>query len=122
MAEKNLKDLLLHTLKDVYFAEHEILKALPEMAKAAGSDKLRQAFETHRSQTEQQVQRLNDVFSLLGEKPEGVPCEAIQSRIAHCHCYDICPALISGLGEAQIPNGVRAGIADRRIRNQPGVA
>jgi len=79
MAEKNLKDLLLHTLKDVYFAEHEILKALPEMAKAAGSDKLRQAFETHRSQTEQQVQRLNDVFGLLGEKPEGVPCEAIQA-------------------------------------------
>ena len=78
MAEKNLKDLLLHTLKDVYFAEHEILKALPEMARAAGTDKLRQAFETHRSQTEQQVQRLNDVFGLLGEKPEGVPCEAIQ--------------------------------------------
>ena len=82
MAEKNLKDLLLHTLKDVYFAEHEILKALPEMAKAAGSDKLRQAFETHRSQTEQQVQRLNDVFGLLGEKPEGVRCEAIQGILA----------------------------------------
>ena len=82
MAEKNLKDLFLHTVKDVYFAEHEILKALPEMAKAAGSDKLRQAFETHRSQTEQQVQRLNDVFGLLGEKPEGVPCEAIQGILA----------------------------------------
>ena len=82
MAEKNLKDLLLHTLKDVYFAEHEILKALPEMAKAAGSDKLRQAFETHRSQTEQQVQRLKDVFGLLGQKPEGVPCEAIQGILA----------------------------------------
>ncbi len=78
MAEKNLKDLFLHTLKDVYFAEHEILKALPEMAEAAGTDKLRQAFETHRSQTEQQVQRLKDVFGILGENAVGVPCEAIQ--------------------------------------------
>ena len=82
MAEKNLKDLLLHTLKDVYFAENEILKALPEMARTAGTDKLRQAFETHRSQTEQQIQRLKDVFGLLGEKPEGVRCEAIQGILA----------------------------------------
>ena len=52
MAEKNLKDLFLHTLKDVYFAEHEILKALPKMAEAAQVPELRQAFETHRTQTE----------------------------------------------------------------------
>ncbi len=78
MAEKNLKDLFLHTVKDVYFAEHEILKALPQMAAAAQTDGLRAAFETHKSQTEQQIRRLEDVFALLGQKAEGVPCEAIQ--------------------------------------------
>ena len=78
MAEKNMKDLLLHTLKDVYYAEHEILKALPKMAQAAESGDLKKAFETHRKQTEGQVQRLNQVFELIGEKPEGEPCEAIQ--------------------------------------------
>ena len=82
MAEKNLKGLLLHTLKDVYFAEHEILKALPKMAQAAQAPQLRQAFETHRAQTEQQVQRLNDVFALLNEQPQGEPCKAIQGIIA----------------------------------------
>ena len=82
MAEKNLKGLLLHTLKDVYFAEHEILKALPKMAEAAQAPQLRQAFETHRAQTEQQVQRLNDVFALLNEQPQGEPCMAIQGILA----------------------------------------
>ena len=78
MAEKNLKDLFLHTVKDVYFAEHEILKALPQMAAAAQTDGLKAAFETHQTQTEQQIRRLEDVFALLGQKAEGVPCEAIQ--------------------------------------------
>jgi ferritin-like metal-binding protein YciE len=82
MAEKNLKGLLLHTLKDVYFAEHEILKALPQMAQAAQSAELKQAFETHRAQTEQQIARLDDVFALLNEKPAGVPCKAIQGILA----------------------------------------
>ena len=82
MPEKNLKDLLLHTLKDVHFAEHEILKALPQMAAAAQTDELKAAFETHRTQTEQQISRLEDVFALLGQKAEGVPCEAIQGILA----------------------------------------
>ena len=82
MAEKNLKGLLLHTLKDVYFAEHEILKALPKMEQAAQSVELKKAFETHRAQTEQQVQRLNDVFALLNEQPQGEPCKAIQGILA----------------------------------------
>jgi ferritin-like metal-binding protein YciE len=77
-----LKDLFFHTLKDVYFAEHEILKALPKMAAAAQAPQLMQAFEAHQAQTEQQVQRLNDVFALLNEQPQGVPCKAIQGIIA----------------------------------------
>jgi ferritin-like metal-binding protein YciE len=82
MAEKSLKDLLLHTLKDVYFAEHEILKALPKMAQAAQRAELKEAFETHREQTEQQVQRLKDVFALLDQQAQGEPCKAIQGIIA----------------------------------------
>jgi ferritin-like metal-binding protein YciE len=82
MAEKNLKGLLLHTLKDVYFAEHEILKTLPKMAQAAQAPRLKQAFETHRGQTEQQIARLADVFALLNERPEGVPCKAIMGILA----------------------------------------
>ena len=82
MAEKNLKGLLLHTLKDVYFAEHEILKTLPKMAQAAQRAELKQAFENHRKQTETQVQRLNDVFALLNEQAQGEPCKAIQGILA----------------------------------------
>jgi ferritin-like metal-binding protein YciE len=78
MAEKNLKDLIVHTLKDVYFAEHEILKALPEMEKAAQHQPLKQAFGKHRQQTEEQVKRLEQVFKVLGQKAEGVPCQAIK--------------------------------------------
>ncbi len=82
MAQKNLKDLILHTLKDVYFAEHEILKALPEMEAAAESQRLREAFSTHRRQTEQQIERLKQVFQSVGARAEGVPCEAIQGILA----------------------------------------
>ena len=82
MAGKDLKDLLLHTLKDVYFAEHEILKALPEMAAKARRPELKRAFEEHRAQTQGQIGRLDQVFGLLGEKAQGVPCEAIKGLLA----------------------------------------
>jgi ferritin-like metal-binding protein YciE len=75
-------ELFLHTLKDVYFAEHEILKTLPKMAQAAKNGRLKQAFDKHRIQTEGQFQRLQRVFSLLDQKAEGAPCEAIQGILA----------------------------------------
>ena len=78
MADKDLKGLLVHTLKDVYFAENAILKALPKMAKAAKASELKAAFETHLKQTEGHVTRLEQAFKLLGLKPEAVPCEAIK--------------------------------------------
>jgi ferritin-like metal-binding protein YciE len=78
MSDKNLNGLLVHTLKDVYFAENAILKALPKMAKAAKEASLQKAFETHLKQTEGHVERLEAVFKLLKLKPEGVPCEAIK--------------------------------------------
>jgi len=79
--EKTLDDLFLHTLKDIYYAEKQILKALPKMAKSAESDELRQAFETHREETEGQVERLEQIFELLGKPARGVACEAINGII-----------------------------------------
>ena len=79
--EKTLNDLFLHTLKDVYYAEKQILKALPKMAKAAESEELKQAFETHRDETEGQIERLEQVFEMLGKAARGVQCEAINGII-----------------------------------------
>jgi ferritin-like metal-binding protein YciE len=74
---KNLKDLFAETLKDIYFAEKQILRALPKMAQEAASPELKQAFETHCRETEGQVQRLNQVFEQLGRPARGKTCEAI---------------------------------------------
>jgi ferritin-like metal-binding protein YciE len=79
--QKTLNDLFLETLKDMYHAEKQILKALPKMAKAAESDQLRQAFEQHRAETEGQVERLEQVFEMLGKAARGKPCEAIQGMV-----------------------------------------
>jgi ferritin-like metal-binding protein YciE len=79
--EKTLEDLFLHTLKDVYYAEKQILKSLPKMAKAAESEELKQAFETHRQETEGQIERLEEVFKILGKAARGVQCEAINGII-----------------------------------------
>jgi ferritin-like metal-binding protein YciE len=79
--QKTLDDLFLETLKDMYHAEKQILRALPKMAKAADSEELRQAFQTHRDETEGQVARLEQVFEMLGKPARGKPCEAIQGII-----------------------------------------
>jgi ferritin-like metal-binding protein YciE len=81
VADKDLKALFLHQLKDTYFAENAILKALPAMAEAAQSDELRGAFAVHLRETEVQVKRLEQVFQIVGERPEGVACKAIQGII-----------------------------------------
>src|ERR1700759_1702844 len=78
MAEKTLNDLFLDTLKDIYFAERQILKNLPKMAKATKSPELKDAFLKHRDQTEQHVERLQEVFELIGRRPQAKTCEAIK--------------------------------------------
>ncbi|MBV9244665.1 MAG: ferritin-like domain-containing protein [Methylobacteriaceae bacterium] len=78
---KMLEDLFLDTLKDIYYAEKQILRALPKMAKAADLNDLRQAFEAHRDQTQTHVERLDQVFELLGRRSQGKTCEAIQGII-----------------------------------------
>ena len=79
--DKNLNDLFLDTLKDIYYAEKQILKALPKMAKAAHSGQLRAAFEKHRGETEGQVERLERVFELIDKPARGKTCEAIQGLL-----------------------------------------
>ena len=79
--EKTLSDLFLEGLKDVYHAEKQILRALPKMAKAAESEELRQAFQTHREETEQQIERLEEVFELVGKPARAKPCQAMQGII-----------------------------------------
>lgn len=74
---KTLEDLFHETLKDIYFAEKQILKALPKLAKAANSDQLRHAFETHRDETEGQVGRLEEIFELIRKPARGKTCDAI---------------------------------------------
>jgi ferritin-like metal-binding protein YciE len=78
MSDKDLNDLFLDTLKDIYYAEKQIYKSLPKMAKAANSDKLRAAFEKHHDETEGQIERLEQIFELLGKPARGKKCDAIE--------------------------------------------
>jgi ferritin-like metal-binding protein YciE len=80
--QKTLEDLFLIGLKDVFNAEKQLVRALRKMSKAAESDQLREAFETHRTETEGQVQRLEQVFQLMGKKASGKPCEAMKGILA----------------------------------------
>lgn len=101
MAEKTLDDLFLDTLKDIYFAEKQILKALPKMARAAQSEEGKQAFLKHKEQTEGQIERLQQVFELIGKPARGKTCEAIQGIIAEAEEimdeFKGSPALDAGL-------------------------
>jgi len=74
---KTLEDLFLENLKDIYYAERKILVALPKMAEAVNSDELRAAFEKHVEETKGQVERLQQVFKLVGQPPKGKTCPAI---------------------------------------------
>ena len=82
MAGQDLKSLFLHQLKDTYYAENAIIKAMPKMVEAAKDDDLKTALGVHLQETKAQVKRLDQVFKLLGEKPEGVECKAIEGIIA----------------------------------------
>ncbi|HEU4587333.1 MAG TPA: ferritin-like domain-containing protein [Gemmatimonadales bacterium] len=84
MASKlnSLNDLLIHELQDIYDAEHQIVKALPKMAQAASNPQLRQAFELHLRQTEGHIQRLDQVFQVLGVPAKGRKCEGMAGVIA----------------------------------------
>jgi ferritin-like metal-binding protein YciE len=78
---KTLDDLFEDTLKDIYYAENKILKALPKMARAAHSDELKTAFQKHLKETQGHVTRLEKVFKLIDTAPKGKKCEAIEGII-----------------------------------------
>lgn len=80
--EKTLEDLFHETLKDIYYAERKILKALPKMKRAAQSEELKTAFEKHREQTEGHVERLQQVFDIIGKPARGKTCDAIEGIVA----------------------------------------
>jgi ferritin-like metal-binding protein YciE len=82
MVEKTLETLFHETLKDIYYAERKILKALPKMERAASHPDLKAAFEKHRMETEVQVDRLQQVFEILGKRAQGKTCDAIEGIIA----------------------------------------
>lgn len=76
------RDLLIEELKDLYSAENQLVKALPKMAKAAASEELQQAFETHLEETEMHVQRLEKIGKKLGESMKGKKCKAMEGPVA----------------------------------------
>lgn len=105
MAEqKTLEDLFLDTLKDIYYAEKQIVKTLPKMAKATTSQELRAGFEQHLVETEGQVERLEQVFEMLGKTPRGKTCDAILGIIEEGKSimdeFKGTPALDAGLAAA----------------------
>lgn len=75
--EKTLDDLFLDTLKDIYYAEKQIIKTLPKMAKAAQSPELKAGFEQHLQETEGHVDRLEQIFEMLDKPARGKTCDAI---------------------------------------------
>ena len=101
MAEKDLSSLFLDTLKDIYYAEKQIYKSLPKMAKAAASDELRTAFEKHHDETEGQIERLEKIFEMLDKPVRGKKCDAIEGILDEgkeiMEEYADTPALDAGL-------------------------
>jgi ferritin-like metal-binding protein YciE len=98
---ETLKEMFEETLKDVYFAENAIIKALPKMAKAASSEDLKDAFEEHLKETKGQVGRLDKIFKLLGSKAEGKECPALKGLVEETEEF---------LSEAKSPEVVDAGL------------
>jgi ferritin-like metal-binding protein YciE len=77
MAMQTLHDLFVHFLRDMYYAEKQVLKALPKMARKTDSPELRECFEQHRTETEGQIENLEKVFEALDIKPRGIACAAM---------------------------------------------
>ena len=82
MQKNTLKQLYIEELRDIYDAEKQLIKALPKMAEAANSDELRAGFEEHLEQTKGHAQRLEEIFSALGEKPTGKKCKGMQGLVS----------------------------------------
>src|ERR671929_1784184 len=78
---RTMDDLFVHQLQDIYYAENQITKALPTMIQKATDPQLKQAFQTHLAETQNQIRRLDQVFQMHGHTPKGVDCPAIDGII-----------------------------------------
>src|SRR6218665_1293007 len=78
---EKLKELFVDGLKDIYWAEKHLTKALPKLARAATSDDLRDAFEAHLSETEGHVEKVEQVFGIIGEKAQAKVCPAMEGLV-----------------------------------------
>ena len=78
---ETMDDLFLHTLQDIYYAENEIVKSLPEMIETASDTQLKQGLQMHLGETKNHVKRLEQVFQMIGQNPRSVDCPAIDGII-----------------------------------------
>jgi ferritin-like metal-binding protein YciE len=101
MKNSTLEGLFHETLKDIYYAERKILKTLPKMARSAQSPDLKAAFEKHRDETEGQIERLQQIFEMIGKRAQGKTCPAIDGIIEEgeevMESFKGLPALDAGL-------------------------
>ena len=107
MTAKTMNDLLITFMQDVYYAERQILKALPKMAKASENEELKNALTHHRGETEGQIERLQKAFDALGKRARGWTCEAINGLIEEGD--EIVEAFEAGTREGRGNPGLRTG-------------
>ena len=84
---ESLEDLLVHELRDIYHAEQQLIKALPKVAEKASSPELKNALEEHLHETEGHVNRLEQIFDLLGLPAKGVKCKAMKGILAEAEDF-----------------------------------
>jgi ferritin-like metal-binding protein YciE len=104
---KTMQDLMEHTIQDLYSAETQALDAMTELADRATSEELRQAFQVHLRETEQQVQRLEQIAGQMGIEPEGETCLAMQGLIEEAE------DLLSQLEDSQLADAAIIGAAQK---------
>ncbi|WP_232688473.1 DUF892 family protein [Halobacterium zhouii] len=81
MPVNTLEELFEHELQDIYFAEHELLDVLEELAEQTEDEEIAQAFRDHREETEHHVERVEQVFDMIGEPPEEAECKGIEGLV-----------------------------------------
>jgi ferritin-like metal-binding protein YciE len=97
MKLNTLEDLFFHELQDLYDAENQIVKALPKMAKSASSPELKRAFENHAEETKTQIERLTQIFEVLGKSAKGKKCDAMKGLLSegeHLMGEDVDPEVL----------------------------
>jgi ferritin-like metal-binding protein YciE len=101
MAQKSLENMFHDTLRDTLYAERKIAKTLPKLARGASSEQLRAAFAQHKEETEGQIERLSQVFEMLGKRPQAKTCPAIDGMVEEgeeiLDSFKGSPALDAGL-------------------------